>query len=117
MKLTIIVQAAYLPQPLSFARAVLAAGHEIPLVFFYQEGVNDAAVEHASDNDDSWQSFQEDTGVELAVCIGAASRRGLVDNYGQPLNGKAFDTHFSIVGLGQLIGALGQSDRVVTFNG
>lgn len=108
---------------LRFARAALAAGHTIPRVFFYHDGVHSASALAVPPQDEpspqpGWVSLAEQHGIELAVCIAASLKRGVVDageqhRYGLP----ASNVHpsFTVVGLGQLLEAIASSDRFVTF--
>ena len=93
-----------------FARAVLDAGHAIGRVFFYKDAV--AVGNHfAADKDglrQGWRELASRGGFELAVCVAAAERRGIVE-------GKSLAEGFTIVGLGQLIEAMESGDRLVTF--
>lgn len=95
---------------LRFAGAAVAAGHTLQRVFFYKDA---AAIGNrfAADDDGmrkAWTELAERAGFELAICIAAASRRGV-------LEGESLAEGFAIVGLGQLVEAMEQSDRLVTF--
>lgn len=108
---------------LRFARAALAAGHEIPRVFFYHDGIHTGSSLAVPPQDEpsplpGWVELAERHDVELAVCIAAALKRGLVnaeeaDRY--ELGGRNLHPAFAIVGLGQLIEAIGTTDRFITF--
>jgi tRNA 2-thiouridine synthesizing protein D len=108
---------------LRFARAALAAGHRIPRVFFYHDGVHTASALAVPPQDEpspapGWTELADQHGVELAVCIAAALKRGLVNAEEQQRYGlAASNLHpaFAIVGLGQLLEAIGTTDRFVTF--
>lgn len=97
-----------------FAAAAIKAGHEISLVFFYQAGIEVADVARRSEEADRWQQLARDHAIPLAVCIGAAARRDLLDESNPQASGRVM-TGFDIVGLGQYIGALVEADRLVTF--
>ena len=93
-----------------FAKAVLAKGHEIFRIFFYHDGVNNATRLTTPPQDDRnivsrWSKLAEEHKLDMVVCVAAAQRRGIVDE------GEAF----RISGLGQLVEAGIQSDRLVTF--
>lgn len=93
-----------------FAQAVLKAGHVIGRVFFYKDAVA-VGNRYAADEGDertAWRELAQRGGFELAVCVAAAERRGIVE-------GKSLAEGFVIVGLGQLIEAMENSDRLVTF--
>ena len=93
-----------------FARAALAAGHELRQVFFYGDGaqalVAGAKGADQPDLDRAWRELGEAHGVAILACITAAERRGV----GAGSRGAANPGT-----LGQLMLALGESDRVLTF--
>ncbi|HXZ51452.1 MAG TPA: sulfurtransferase complex subunit TusD [Burkholderiales bacterium] len=95
-----------------FAKAVLEKGHEIFRVFFYHDGVNNATKYTEPPQDDRhivnrWSKLAEQHGVDLVVCVAAALRRGIKDELLAP--------GFRISGLGQLVEAGIQGDRLVVF--
>ncbi len=106
-----------------FAKAVLAKGHEIFRIFFYHDGVNNATRLTTPPQDDRnivnrWSKLAEENKLDLVVCVAAAQRRGIVDEGEAKRNGKDATNlapGFRISGLGQLIEAGIQSDRLVTF--
>ena len=106
-----------------FARAALERGHEIFRVFFYHDGVNNGTRLTVPPQDDRnivrrWSELAEKHKVDLVVCIAAAQRRGLMDASEAKRNGKDADNiapGFRISGLGQLIEAGIQADRLVVF--
>jgi tRNA 2-thiouridine synthesizing protein D len=106
-----------------FARAALAKGHEIYRVFFYHDGVNNASRLTVPPQDERnivrrWSELAEKHKLDLVVCIAAAQRRGLMDASEAKRHGKDADNiapGFRISGLGQLIEAGIQSDRLVVF--
>ncbi|MEZ5561079.1 MAG: sulfurtransferase complex subunit TusD [Pseudomonadales bacterium] len=128
MKLAIAVHGApYSSQSsataLRFARAALAAGHSLVRVFFYHDGVHTANALAVPPQDEAsplpgWIQIAEEHGVELAVCIAAALKRGLVDAAERDryeLSAASLHPAFTLVGLGQLVDAVAASDRFVTF--
>ncbi len=120
-----------------FAKAALEKGHEILRVFFYHDGVNNSSRLTTPPQDDRnivnrWAELAEQYKIEspttedgkevmqteLVVCVAAAQRRGVVDEGEAKRNGKdATNIHpgFRISGLGQLVEAAIQSDRLVVF--
>lgn len=108
---------------LQFARALLAAGHELVSVFFYREGVYNAnqLTSPASDEFDlvrAWQVLNQEHGVDLHICVAAALRRGVSDaNEAQRLGLPAANLNdgFSLSGLGALAQAALTCDRMVQF--
>ncbi|MBD3670902.1 MAG: sulfurtransferase complex subunit TusD [Gammaproteobacteria bacterium] len=108
---------------LQFCRAALEKGHEVMRVFFYNDGVNNSTRYTTPPQDDrnivnSWSELAEKHGIDLVVCVAAAQRRGIVDEGEAQRNGKDGNNiaeGFRISGLGQLVEAGIQCDRIVTF--
>ena len=106
-----------------FAEAAVAAGHEIHRVFFYHDGVRtgDALAVTPQDEEpvlERWRALQQGHGCELALCIAAALKRGMLNAEESQRYDKlaaSVAPEFEIVGLGQLIEAIMHSDRFVTF--
>ena len=101
---------------LMFARAVLRNGHALDCVFFFDAGVLTAAAgcEAPQDEDDlraGWRSLRSEHGVRLVTCVASAHRFGVSSDV---TNGPA---GFEIGGLGELIEASGNADRLLTFRG
>ncbi|WP_346798269.1 sulfurtransferase complex subunit TusD [Halomonas sp. Bachu 37] len=108
---------------LRFAITLLEQGHTLEAVFFYHDGVHNAANLMAPPQDelhlhDEWISLQRQYGTRLEVCIAAALRRGLMDEQEARRHGKAHhnvEAPFELTGLGQLIVLQQQCDRMITF--
>ncbi|KPK71632.1 MAG: sulfurtransferase [Acidithiobacillales bacterium SM23_46] len=106
-----------------FTKAALEKGHEIFRVFFYHDGVNNGTRLMVPPQDDRniqkrWSELGEKHKLDLVVCIAAAQRRGLLDENEAKRQGKDGNNiapGFRISGLGQLIEAGIQADRLVTF--
>jgi tRNA 2-thiouridine synthesizing protein D len=106
-----------------FTKAVLAKGHEVFRVFFYHDGVNNATRLTTPPQDDRnivtrWSKLAQGSELDMVVCVAAAQRRGIVDEGEAKRNGKDATNlapGFRISGLGQLIEAGIQSDRIVVF--
>jgi tRNA 2-thiouridine synthesizing protein D len=106
-----------------FAKAVLEKGHELYRVFFYHDGVNNGTRFAVPPQDDRkiaelWSQMAEAHGTDLVICIAAAQRRGLLDEgeaRRQGKDGNNIAPGFRISGLGQLIEAGIQCDRLVVF--
>ena len=106
-----------------FSLAVLAKGHAIKGVFFYQDGVGNANAfsTPASDELDLhalWVDLANKYHVELHTCISAAQRRGMLDVLTAQEAGKEgynVNPPFLLSGLGQLAEMLLTADRVVRF--
>jgi len=106
-----------------FTKAALEKGHEIFRVFFYHDGVNNGTRYTTPPQDDRnlvnlWSELAKKHNLDLVVCVAAAQRRGIVDPDEAKRHGKDGDNiapGFRISGLGQLIEAGIQSDRLVVF--
>lgn len=125
---TIIVHGAH-PDSLAsalalrFAESVVERGHRLYRIFFYHDGVHTANALQVAPEDESnpaaqWLELAARSGVELAVCVAAAQRRGVINaseqrRYNKPAASAA--PGYTIVGLGQMIDAAVQADHCITF--
>jgi len=106
-----------------FAKAALAAGHEIFRIFFYHDGVNNGTRLAIPPQDDRnigalWTALAVDNDLDMVICIAAAQRRGLMDAdeaKRQGLDADNIAEGFRISGLGQLIEAGIEADRLIVF--
>jgi len=106
-----------------FTKAALEKGHEIYRVFFYHDGVNNGTRYTTPPQDDRnianrWGELAEKYNLDLVVCVAAAQRRGIVDADEAKRNSKDGDNiapGFRISGLGQLIEAGIEADRMLVF--
>ncbi len=106
-----------------FTQAALEQGHQVIRVFFYHDGVNNGTRLTTPPQDDRhvtnrWSQLAQEHELDLVVCVAAAQRRGIVDEDEQKRNNKDASNiadGFRISGLGQLIEAGIQADRLVTF--
>jgi tRNA 2-thiouridine synthesizing protein D len=134
MNFTILINASPSQQgsttAYNFSKAVLAKGYRILRIFFYRDGVLNANAFNSPPSDEfnivqAWQELATEHGVELNVCVAAALRRGVLDEQEvsdvipaqagiQQVSNLAHG--FKITGLGQLIEAMINSDRFITFN-
>ena len=95
-----------------FTEAALARGHEIYRVFFYNDGVYNANRYSEPQTDDRnlvalWAKLGKEHEIDLVVCVAAGLRRGVKD--------EVVEDGFRISGLGQLVEAGIQADRLVVF--
>jgi tRNA 2-thiouridine synthesizing protein D len=106
-----------------FINAALAEGHEVLRVFFYHDGVYQA-FKYAVPPDDElqfsaqWSGLAKRHQIDLAVCVSAAQRRGLLCSDEAKRQGKLDNDladGFRIAGLGQLIEATLAADRFIVF--
>lgn len=108
---------------INFIKAAIESGHEIFRVFFYHDGVNNGTNFATPPQDDiniqkTWSELAEAHDIDLVVCVAAAQRRGIVDEGEMTRNkkdGMNLMKGFRISGLGQLIEAGIESDRLVVF--
>lgn len=106
-----------------FAKTALENGHQIHRVFLQGDGVHCATVLSQSPQDilnahQLWQYLAKEHQLDIVVCVASALKRGILNDaeakrYGKKL-GNATDT-MDLSGLGQLMDAIQQSDRVITF--
>ncbi|WP_410016713.1 sulfurtransferase complex subunit TusD [Sodalis sp. C49] len=108
---------------LQFARALLAAGHRINSIFFYQDGVYNANRHTSPAGDEvdivrAWQQLGLEHQVPLDVCVSAALRRGVTDGAQDappaPEQGN-LQPGFTLSGLGTLAQAVLECDRFIQF--
>ena len=95
-----------------FTAAALARGHAIYRVFFYNDGVYNSNKLSEPQTDDRnlvalWSQLGKDHDIDLVVCVAAALRRGIKD--------EILKDGFRISGLGQLVEAGIQADRLIVF--
>lgn len=110
---------------LLFAQAVLAGGHEIVRLFFYQDGVNSASANIVAPQDEQdiaaqWRDFVDTHQLDGVVCIAAALRRGVLNaeeaqRYQRPAAN--LSAPWELSGLGQLHDAAQSADRLICFGG
>ena len=106
-----------------FTKAAIENGHEIFRVFFYHDGVNNGTMYGVPPQDDRnvqalWSDLAEQHDLDLVVCVAAAQRRGIMDEDEAKRHGKGASNiapKFRISGLGQLIEAGIQAERLMVF--
>ena len=95
-----------------FAAAAIEKEHEVSRVFFYNDGVFNANRLSEPQTDDRnlvalWSKLGKENDIDLVVCIAAALRRGIKE--------EILQEGFRISGLGQLVEAGIENDRLVVF--
>jgi len=108
---------------LRFAESLLQMGHHIERLFFYGDGVLNASSLSVMPQDEinipaAWHALIEANGLSSVVCVSSAIRRGIVDTaeaQRHELYAASCHTSSEIGGLGQLIEALSNSDRMLSF--
>tara|TARA_R110002072_G_scaffold4280_9_gene30289 strand:+ start:27396 stop:27788 length:393 start_codon:yes stop_codon:yes gene_type:complete len=106
-----------------YTKAALEIGKQIDRVFFYQSAIHTASALSCTPRDEfdlytAWQELKQAYGLDLAVCIAAAARRGLIDASEAKRHNKAsynISNAFELSGLGQLIEAIAATDKLITF--
>ncbi len=108
---------------LKFVQTAVEMGHQIKRVFFYADGVLVASRLNCPPSDEinltkAWAKLAIQKDIELAVCVTAALKRGIVNQAEadrNALTGENLDPAFEITGLGQLTEAMLESERLITF--
>ncbi len=106
-----------------FARAAIDSGHEVSRVFFYHDGVHNATRLSSPPVDDRnvidrWVQLAENHNVDLAICIAASLRRGVLSEESAQQSGKTvtnLDEHFKVAGFGHFIEGSIVTDRTIVF--
>ena len=109
----------------AFARTALQRGHSIYRVFFLDKGTSTGSASAVFPQDEAdrlqpWVDLAENHGVELVLCISSALKRGMLDEAeAQRYESPAATIHpaFIVSGLGQMIDASANSDRLISFGG
>lgn len=104
-------------------QAVLAAGHHVLRIFFYQEGVLNTNQLNTPANDEfdlhaAWQTLSEQYNIPLVNCASAALRRGVLSETTAKENGYAhwnMQPPFTMAGLGELVTGIEEADRLLSF--
>lgn len=108
---------------LNFAKATIESGHHIYRLFFYGDGVHNASNLNTASQDEldlpkEWQEFIAEYQLDAVVCIAAALKRGVLNEteakrYQKPQGN--LREYFELSGLGQLVEATVEADRIITF--
>jgi len=106
-----------------FARNLLDQGHDIYRVFFYGDGVFTLNALAVSPQDEinlpqAWHQLIESHEIESIACVSSAISRGIINPREAERHEKDSVSLFEssdIAGLGQLVDAALQSDRLISF--
>lgn len=123
-----LYSAAHAPssrRALRLAEAVLAGGHEIVRLFFYQDGVYSASSNIVTPQDEpdlaqQWAAFVSEHQLDGVVCIAAALRRGVLNEAEATRYQRSavnLTAPWDLSGLGQLHDAIQAADRLICFGG
>jgi tRNA 2-thiouridine synthesizing protein D len=102
---------------INLVKAALDSGVSIIGVFFYQDGVLNAAKYLSIPSDEfqtlaQWQQLNSEYNVPLYLCISAAEKRGLSDELNNHESSN-IDSAFTVSGLGELVELTSKAERVV----
>jgi tRNA 2-thiouridine synthesizing protein D len=102
---------------INLVKAAVEKGVAIVGVFFYQDGVLNAAKHLSIPTDEyqtlqHWQQLNREFDVPLYLCVTAAEKRGLTDEIGKNENSN-IDQAFTVSGLGELVELTCKAERVV----
>ncbi|MFV0477477.1 MAG: sulfurtransferase complex subunit TusD [Parahaliea sp.] len=107
---------------LRFTEATLRAGHRIERIFFMGAAVDTGLISNTPAQDElnllrDWSALAKKYPLELIVCISSALRHGVLDDTESRRHERPATLHpaFSMGGLGLLVEATGQADRLLTF--
>lgn len=108
---------------LHFCRAALADGHVIQRLFFFQDGVHNASALIVPPQDElhlpqAWQELVQKHEIDAVVCAASALKRGILSDDEAARYEKTAGNllpGFTIGGLGLLVDALRNSDRLLNF--
>ena len=106
-----------------FAREAVSQGHEISRVFFYGDGVLNANALSTVPQDEinlprAWDEFLTNHNIESVACVSSALVRGILDSdesARHKMAGVSLLESTQIAGLGQLVDASIQSERLISF--
>lgn len=93
---------------IEYSQSILELQHEISLVFFQGDGVYNALRSNNKEDEvwQNWLKLLQDKNIKLLSCSSANIKRGLILNK---------DSIIKISGLGDLIMAMQESDKVIKF--
>jgi len=128
VKFSIVVYAApYSSEAAStayhFTKTLLDEGHEIYRLFFFSDGVHNANSLAVTPQDEpnlqkNWDALIKNHELDSVVCVSSAIKRGVINQQEaerHELAATSLRDSSEIAGLGQLIDAAINSDRVVNF--
>ncbi len=106
-----------------FTLAALESGHSLYRIFFYHDGVHAGTCLSMPPQDEPnlpqrWSQLARDHDIDIVVCIASALKRGIINSEEAQRYEKAaynLNTGFELSGLGQLVDAGINSDRLITF--
>lgn len=128
MKFSIVVYAApYSSQAaataFNFTQSLLDQGHDVYRLFFFGDGVHNAnrlsvVAQDECNLQQQWDKLITEHKIDSVVCVSSAVNRGILDEQEskrQDLDAVSAYASSELAGLGQLIDATINSDRIVNF--
>ena len=128
MRFTVVVQSAPFAgtaaaNACDTVASLLRQGHEVFRLFFYRDGVFNASAtavppQNLPDLPAQWQALIENHALDAVICVSSALQRGILTEGEASRYEKAGSTiqqGFTLGGLGLLVEALDEADRVLTF--
>lgn len=128
MKFSIVVYAApYSSQAaataFNFTQSLLDQGHDVYRLFFFGDGVHNAnrlsvVAQDECNLQQQWDKLITAHKIDSVVCVSSAVNRGILDKQEskrQDLDAVSAYASSELAGLGQLIDATINSDRIVNF--
>jgi tRNA 2-thiouridine synthesizing protein D len=108
---------------LRFATSLIQQGHELYRVFFFGDGVHNASKLAVVAQDEinlqkQWNELIQEHDIDSVICVSSALRRGVLDQTEADRHELATASAYEsseVGGLGQLVDATLNSDRVVNF--
>ena len=108
---------------LKFSRAVIAKGHSIYRIFFFSDGVHNANSLVITPQDEinlqaEWHDLIYEQDIDSVVCVSSGLKRGVIDSKeseNRKLDVGSMMPSSELSGLGQLVDAYSNSDRVMSF--
>ena len=128
MKFSIVVHSAPYSSEgahsaLRFCQALLEEGHEIYRLFFFRDGVHNLSRLSVVGQDETslqeaWENLIREHDLDAVACVTSALKRGIIDQqeaerYEKPAH--SLSESVAIAGLGQLVDAIQNSERVLNF--
>jgi len=106
-----------------FCRALLDQGHEIYRLFFFRDGVQNLSRLAVVGQDETnlqadWENLIQEHKLDAVACVTSALKRGIIDQQEAERyekNAHSLSDAATIAGLGQLVDAVSNSDRVLNF--
>ncbi|MDD9896264.1 MAG: sulfurtransferase complex subunit TusD, partial [Gammaproteobacteria bacterium] len=107
----------------NFTKTLLDEGHEVYRLFFFSDGVHNASSLAITPQDETnlqkfWDALIQNHELDSVVCVTSAVKRGIINQQEaerHELAATSLLASSEIAGLGQLIDAAINSDRVVNF--